>query len=48
VAGLQDGPDGRRGNPLANGGYDPAGHEDVLRHRTTILPKNSACAGIRT
>src|SRR2546425_1666216 len=49
VAGLQDGPDGRRSNPLANGGNDPAGYEDVLRHRTSILTqKNGVEEGPRT
>src|SRR3989441_4156501 len=49
VAGLQDGPDGRRSNPLANGGNDPAGYEDVLRHRTSILTqKHGVEEGPRT
>src|SRR4029077_532965 len=33
VAGLQDVPDGRRGNALAERGDDTPGHENVLRHR---------------
>src|SRR4029077_20478808 len=33
VAGLQDVPDGRRSDPLAERGDDTAGHENVLRHR---------------
>ncbi|OLE80207.1 MAG: hypothetical protein AUG06_05475 [Actinobacteria bacterium 13_1_20CM_2_65_11] len=32
VAGLQDVPDGRRGDPLAERGDDTPGHENVLRH----------------
>src|SRR5712692_7921831 len=33
MAGLQDVPDGRRSDPLAERGDDTAGHENVLRHR---------------
>src|SRR5712692_415333 len=33
TAGLQDVPDGRRTDPLAERGDDTAGHENVLRHR---------------
>src|SRR5438552_108243 len=33
VAGLQDVPDRRRGDPLAKRGDDTPGHENVLRHR---------------
>src|SRR5439155_9908886 len=38
---LQDGPDGRCRDPLADGGNHATGYEDVLRHRDSILPRDA-------
>ena len=40
-AGLEDGPDGRCRNPLADRGNHATGYEDVLRHRGFILPRGT-------
>src|SRR6202011_2732066 len=37
AAGLQDGPYGRRRDPLTDRGNHATGYEDVLRHRDSIL-----------